>query len=144
MLISPFENVFSDQVAADIELFYYLIPSITIIFVENLIVAKNKIYSKNIKDAFICDDGFVLGFCYLLKVFKQENSFDSLQWFQSVIEKFETNEKEFKDSKGKKSANQNDILQQNMSMKKIMTLRIFVIIMFKYLSSTFQINKEKS
>lgn len=123
LLVSPFENVFSDQVAADIQLFYYLLPSITINYVENLIVAKNKIYSKNIKDAFFCDDGFILGICYLLKVFKQENSFDSLQWFQSVIDKFETNEKEFTNNKNKKSSNQTDILQQNMSMKKITTYK---------------------
>ena len=140
LLISPFENVFSEQVAADIELFYYFLPSITINYVENLIVAKNKIYSKNIKDAFFCDDGFILGFCYLLKVFKQENSFDSLQWFQSVIEKLENNEKEFKDSKGKKS-NQNDILQQNMSMKKITTYKSeFEMLFFTFNSSMITFN----
>jgi WASH complex subunit 7 len=141
LLVSPFENVFSDQVAADIELFYYLIPSVTINYVENLIVAKNKIYSKNIKDAFFCDDGFILGFCYLLKVFKQEHLFDGLQWFQSVIEKFENNEKEFTSNKNKKSSSQNDILQQNMSMKKITTYKNeFELLFFTFNSSMIVFN----
>jgi len=141
LLVSPFENVFSEQVAADIELFFYLIPSITINYVENLIVAKNKIYSKNIKDAFFCDDGFILGFCYLLKVFKQEHLFDGLQWFQSVIDKFENNEKEFTTNKNKKASNQNDILQQNMSMKKITTYKNeFELLFFNFNSSMIVFN----
>jgi len=141
LLVSPFENVFSEQIAADIETFYYLIPSITINYVENLIVAKNKIYSKNIKDAFFCDDGFILGFCYLLKVFKQEHLFDSLQWFQSVIEKLENNEKEFTSNKNKRNSNQNDILQQNMSMKKITTYKAeFELLFFTFNSAMIVFN----
>jgi len=140
LLVSPFENVFSEQVVADIELFYYLLPSLTINYVENLIVAKNKIYSKNIKDAFFCDDGFILGFCYMLKVFKQENTFDSLQWFQSVIEKLENNEKEFTNNKNKKNSNQ-EILQQNMSMKKITTYKTeFELLFFTFNSSMIVFN----
>lgn len=122
LLINSLENVFTNQNIPDIDLFFYLIPAVTINYVENLIVAKDKIFKKNIKEAFFCDDGFVLGMSYLLKVFKQENSFDSLHWFQSVIEKLDNDAKQFSNNKTKKNT-QDEILQQNMSLRKITTYK---------------------
>ena len=114
LLVSSFENVFNDQKAQDLDLFYYLIPAITINYVENLIVAKDNIYKKNVKNAFFSDDGFILGFTYLLKVFKQDEAFENLHWFQSVIDKMEKDGATFISMKKKE-----EIVQQNMSMRKI-------------------------
>jgi len=38
---------------------------------------------------YICDDGFALGIAYLLKLFRQVNQFDSLNWFSAVKHNFE-------------------------------------------------------
>ena len=120
LLVNTFENVFSN--VPDLDLFFYLIPAITINYVENLIISKDKIFKKNIKDAYFSDDGFVLGFSYLLKVFKQDSSFDALHWFQSVIDKFENDGKTFQNIKKKGD----DLVQQNMSMRKINTYKTFI------------------
>lgn len=131
LLVSSFENVFSSQNIPDLDFFFYLIPAVTVNYVENLIIAKDKILKKNIKDAYFSDDGFILGVSYLIKVFKQENNFDSLHWFQSVIEKLENDTKQFGLIKNKRS--QDELLQQNMSLRKINTYKNeFELLYFTY------------
>jgi WASH complex subunit 7 len=115
LLVSSFESVFNDQKAQDLDLFYYLIPAVTINYVENLIVAKDNIFKKNVKNAYFTDDGFILGFTYLLKVFKQDEAFENLHWFQSVIDKNDKDGAVFNTQKNKKD----EMVQQNMSLRKI-------------------------
>jgi WASH complex subunit 7 len=129
LLVDTFENIF--QNIPDLDLFFYLIPAVSINYIENLIKAKDKIIKINVKDAYFSDDGFILGVSYLLKIFKQENSLDSLHWFQSVIEKFENDSKQFSQHKVKKT--QDDLLQQNMSLRKINTYKNeFELLYFTY------------
>jgi WASH complex subunit 7 len=140
LLVKSFENVFTNQNIPDIDLFFYLIPAVTINYVENSIIAKDKIFKKNIKDAFFTDDGFILGIAYLLKVLKQENSFDSLHWFQSVIEKLENDGKKFNSQKTGKNSN-DDLLQQNMSLRKINTYKNeFELLYYTYNSAMIVFN----
>ena len=35
---------------------------------------------------YFSDDGFIMGMCYLLKLFLADKKFESLNWFSSVIE----------------------------------------------------------
>jgi WASH complex subunit 7 len=140
LLVSSLANVFTNQTIPDIDLLFYLIPAVTINYVENLIVAKDKIFKKNIKDAYFSDDGFILGAAYLLKVLKQESSFDSLHWFQSVIDKFENDSKKHNAIKSSKKSN-DELLQQNMSLIKINTYKNeFELLQFTYSSSVILFN----
>ena len=60
VLVDSFEDIFTSKNIPDIELIFYLFPALMISYVENLIVAKDKLFKKNNKEAFISDDGFVL------------------------------------------------------------------------------------
>jgi WASH complex subunit 7 len=142
LLVNSFDNVFTNQNIPDIDLFFYVVPAVTINFVENSIIAKDKIFKKNIKDAFFTDDGFIMGITYLLKVFKQENNFESLHWFHSVIEKLENDEKQFNSSKaGVNKKYNDDIMQQNMSLRKINTYKNeFELLHYTYNSAVIVFN----
>jgi len=142
MLVNSLENVFNNTAVPDLDLFYFLIPAVTINFVETLIISKDKINKKNIKDAYFCDDGFVLGLAFLLKVFNQDSKFDSLHWFQSVMDKFEKDARFTKSSKGKQHYGKDDeLMQQNMSLRKIDTYRTeFEILYFTFNSAVILFN----
>ena len=56
-----------------------------------MIGCKEKINKKNNIGAAFTDDGFAMGVAYILKLLNQYNDFDSLHWFESVREKFQTN-----------------------------------------------------
>ena len=77
----------------------------------------------------------------MLKVFKQENSFESLHWFQSVIEKLENDGKQFNNMKAGSKKSQDDLLQQNMSLRKINTYKNeFELLYYTYNSATIVFN----
>ena len=145
MLVNSLENVFNNTAVPDLDLFYFLIPAVTINFVETLIISKDKINKKNVKDAYFCDDGFALGLAFLLKVFNQDLKFDSLHWFQSVMEKFDKDEKFLKVKEGKQgkyTGKEEDLMQQNMSLRKIDTYRTeFEILFFTFNSAMILFNE---
>ena len=58
-------------------------------FTEKIIVVKGNVTKRATPGVYISDDGFALGVAYLLKIFKQVNEFDSLNWFSSVKNRFE-------------------------------------------------------
>ena len=66
-----FDGAFEGQEMEHLKLFYIIIPSLTLNFIENSMKNKDKIFKKNNKDAFISDDGFALGVAYILKVLNQ-------------------------------------------------------------------------
>lgn len=68
ILVKNFEGVFDNEECAHLKLFYIIIPPLTLNYIEHIQKAKDRIFKKNNKDAFISDDGFPLGIAYLLKV----------------------------------------------------------------------------
>ena len=97
ILVNAFGDALTPEKIKDIELFVFLFPSITITFIEKLIVAKDNIQKKNKEEgeAFFSDDGFIIGICYLLKVFRIDHLFDSLNWFNIIIIITEKKKKNF-------------------------------------------------
>ncbi len=81
---------------------YLIVPALTINFVDSLLQAKNTLRTKSMTKVHFCEDGFAVGLAYLLKLLKQHEKFLGLNWFDSVIGKFE------KDKQTKATPNQTD------------------------------------
>lgn len=88
ILVRNFEGVFETEECAHLRLFYIIIPPLTLNYIEHIQKSKDKLLKKNNKDAFLSDDGFPLGIAYLLKILDQNNTFNGLNWFESMKEKF--------------------------------------------------------
>ena len=137
MMVKRLENIFTPENIQDFDLYFYLLPALTINCVENLIVAKEKLSKKNNKDAYISDDGFIIGLTYLIKVFGQENDFNSLHWFDSAINKFKKDEQNFLSKKFSESD-----LQKKMSLKKVEVYkREFELLHYTFNSSVILFNE---
>ena len=95
-----------------------IMPSLTINFVENLLIAKDKLTKKKANDMYFSDDGFAMGLAYILRVLEQEKEFDTLHWFESVDFKFEQEE-----GKMKVSTSEEVEKMQQISLKKIQVFR---------------------
>jgi WASH complex subunit 7 len=93
ILVKNFDGVFEGAECAHLKLFHIIIPSLSLNFIEHVQRGKDKIFKKNNKDAFISDDGFALGIAYLLKILNQIESFDSLNWFQHMMLKYDKDSK---------------------------------------------------
>jgi WASH complex subunit 7 len=61
-----------------------IVPALTINFIDNLLIAKEKLGKAKANDMYFTDDGFSLGVAYILRVLKQSFHFDCLNWFKSV------------------------------------------------------------
>jgi WASH complex subunit 7 len=137
LLVNLFDNIFTSENIPDIDLFFYLMPALTISAAESLIVAKDKLHKKNNKEAYISDDGFIIGLTYIIKVFGLEQSFNSLHWFESAINKFKNEEISLSSKKTAKDVD----LQKNMSLKKAGEYKKeFELLMFTYNSSVILFN----
>jgi hypothetical protein len=99
VLITGFRGSINLEKMPFIELFAFLLPPLTITFIENAINARENLLKKNkSEDAqHFSDDGFIMGMCYLLKLFLSDKKFESLNWFTSVID-FYDNKKSGKKS----------------------------------------------
>ena len=71
--------------------------------------AKNTLSTKNMNRVYFCDDGFAIGIAYFLKILKQTEKFAGLNWFDSVIEKYD---------KDQKNRTQVTATEYNMMMKR--------------------------
>eukprot|EP00388_Colpodella_angusta_P016881 GDKJ01041791.1.p2 GENE.GDKJ01041791.1~~GDKJ01041791.1.p2 ORF type:complete len:331 (+),score=85.00 GDKJ01041791.1:64-993(+) len=63
--------------------FYMIIPPMTLQHVEFMIRQKEQLVKKN-KEGLFTDDGFSLGCVFLLSLFGNMDTFESLHWFEAV------------------------------------------------------------
>ena len=63
--------------------FWIIIPAVTTCYIDHVIKGRDKINKRNNTNAFISDDGFALGVCFLLKILSVTEEFQSLNWFES-------------------------------------------------------------
>lgn len=80
------------QECKDLQLFYLVVPALSISFVNSLMHVKNTL--TNMNNVYFCDDGFAMGAAYYLKVLGQVDKFAGLNWFESAIEKYEKDRRE--------------------------------------------------
>ena len=101
ILVTSFGDTLSCLKVPEIEMFSFLLPPLTITFIDNAINARDNLMKKNKTEesAYFSDDGFMIGVCYLLKIFSCDKKFESLNWFPSVINyyKMKQNQKQKKD-----------------------------------------------
>ena len=106
-------NAFRDSITLEqfpyIDLLAFLLPPVTLTFIDNAINARDNLLKKTKTEdnAYFSDDGFIMGMCYLLKLFYADKKFESLNWFPSVIEFYNSKKA---DKKKNKHSNGVDIL----------------------------------
>ena len=102
VLVTSFQGSLSPEKVPDIDLFAFLLPPLTITFIDNAINARDNLLKKNKSEemAYFSDDGFMMGVCYLLKVFSADKKFESLSWFPSVISYYNAQKIQRKNEKG--------------------------------------------
>jgi len=119
ILVKTFQGVLNNSEAKHLKYFYLIIPAATISFIENILVAKDKLTKKKADDMYFTDDGFAVGLAYILRILEQENDFDSLHWFESVEQKFEQEEERLNNIKN----NEEVMKMQQISLRKIIVFR---------------------
>ena len=102
VLVTSFQGSLSPEKIPDIDLFAFLLPPLTITFIDNAINARDNLLKKNKSEemAYFSDDGFMMGVCYLLKLFSADKKFESLSWFPSVISYYNAQKIQRKNEKG--------------------------------------------
>lgn len=60
MMVKVFDKI-KNADNKHLDLFYLIIPTLTLNFVENMLIVKERLTKKNTTDCFISDDGFVMG-----------------------------------------------------------------------------------
>ena len=72
----------------ELTLLAFILTIITPTFIDTAINARDNL-SKKTKienNAYFSDNGFIMGMCYLSKLLFTDKKFESLNWFHSVIE----------------------------------------------------------
>lgn len=90
LLVEVFRSVFHSPENDHLRLFVMIIPPLTINFVHYIVTSKEKMSKRNSVTGLFTDDGFAMGIAYLLSVFNLNEEFDSLHWFKSVYEKYDS------------------------------------------------------
>lgn len=96
-----------------------IIPTMTINFVESIIIAKDKINKNKADEIYFTDDGFAIGLAYILKVLGQESNYESLNWFRSVNLKLLEEQEKLANAE----ANDETSKMQQISRRKISTYK---------------------
>ena len=119
ILVSSFKDTVSCTKIPEIEMFSFLLPPLTITFIDNAINARDNLLKKNKNDegAYFSDDGFMVGVCYLLKIFSCDKKFESLNWFPSVINYYKLKQSQ-KQKKDKNSYGVNTLNERQINSYK--------------------------
>ena len=133
ILVTSFGDALSSEKLPEMELFSFLIPPLTITFIDNAINARDNLMKKNKieESAYFSDDGFMIGVCYLLKLFACDKKFESLNWFPSVIKYYKDRQNQ-KQKKDKNISGVNTLNERQISSYK----EQFEILYYTYTSAT--------
>ena len=101
ILVTAFNQSITLEAFPELPLLAFLLPPVTLTFVDTAILARDNLLKKTKTEdnAYFSDDGFIMGMCYLLKLFFADKKFESLNWFPSVIEFYNSKKGEKKKDK---------------------------------------------
>ena len=127
-MVSILSETLSRQESIKLDLFAFLLPALTLTFIDNAITARDNLGKKKKSEdeaSYFSDDGFIIGACFLLKIFSADKFFDSLSWFPSVINHY--NQEEI-NRKNKKDSKELDVLNERKinSYKEQFELQYFI------------------
>ena len=134
ILVNAFAGSLSPEKMPDIDLFAFLLPALTMTYSDTAINARDNLEKKKEPDenSYFSDDGFMMGICYLLKVFSADKKFQSLSWFPSVIQSYDDKKNPRKSDKSDKSNGMETINERKNSSYK----QQFELLYFTYTSAS--------
>jgi len=78
---------------AHLEGFFAIIPALCLGWIEASLQGKEMMHKKSAnRDGYFTDDGFAMGIAFILSVLGQNDQFDSLNWFESLREKLDSDQ----------------------------------------------------
>ena len=83
--------------------------------------------------SYFSDDGFMVGICYLLKIFSCDKKFESLNWFPSVLNTYKAKKTNIKQKKDNKNMLGLDTLNERQT---VAYQEQFELLYFTYTSAT--------
>ena len=134
VLVNAFAGSLSPEKMPDIDLFAFLLPALTMTYSDTAINARDNLEKKKEPDenSYFSDDGFMMGICYLLKVFSADKKFQSLSWFPSVIKSYGDTKNPRKSDKSDKSNGMETINERKNASYK----QQFELLYFTYTSAS--------
>lgn len=91
-LVNVFAKEFRDPKNKHLRYFYMICPPLIVNYVEHMVMARDRVGKKGRagENAVWTDDGLPLGIAYILKLLDQESAHDSLHFFESAIQHFQS------------------------------------------------------
>jgi WASH complex subunit 7 len=132
VLVKSFCGSFSPEKIPDIDLFAFLLPPLILTFNDTAIKSRDNLQkNESGENSYFSNDGFMIGVCFLLKIFDVDKQFESLNWFQSVIAEYENQLNKLKSNEISQTSNTMDIKQINCCLEQ------FKLQYFTYTSASF-------
>lgn len=71
-----------------LDMFFMFIPFLTLSFINNQIVAKERLLKKSFLGGYISDDGFMMGLSYMLQLCSQVHRFNVISFTKKLNRRF--------------------------------------------------------
>jgi len=129
MLVNVFAGEYKSEANAHLKNFYVILPALTLKYIEQIAIDKEKYAKKGREEGTFTEDGFPLGVAYILKLLDQNKDFDSLNWWKSVTEFYQ------QELQAKTRDKENVKISQLTKNKLAGDLREFELLKFSFFSA---------
>lgn len=136
-LSSIFSTYFQSSKNSHMKNFYIFVPALTINYIENISIAKDRLNKKNKEESLFTDDGFAIGIVFMLKLLNQFTEFNSLNWFESVKNKIKLEKEKIQKQRVELEKSKGDNLLQTLllSEKRILEFEMEFELLFFSINS---------
>lgn len=136
-LSSIFSTYFQSSKNSHMKNFYIFVPALTINYIENILIAKDRLNKKNKEESLFTDDGFAIGIVFMLKLLNQFTEFNSLNWCESVKIKIKLEKEKIQKQRAELEKSKGDNLLQTLllSEKRILEFEMEFNLLFFSINS---------